>query len=310
MWRVLFPKKSFHKRGGGQIKSRDYFLHCLAHPALDPFISFTDADRFPQHDALWKQVPHDRVLSEADVNEFDLFFISGRNWKYVPKDLSGKPVINLLQSISECAPGTPEHRYLRRAALRICVSDGVERASAPYRNGDAVVIEPGIPLDLFRPDEKRVAGAVLIWGRKDAPFATCLHEELRRRGIDADVLVDYLPRDQWARKLATLDVFVGLPHAEEGFYLPALEAMACGAAVVCADASGNRSFCLPGETCLSPPSRDLVAHVSAVQRLLGERDLADGIRAAGLSIAQRYSIDRERDAFHRLLEERVLPRLR
>lgn len=309
MWRVLFPKKSFHKRGGGQIKSRDYFLHCLAHPELDPYISFTDADRFPQHDAFWKQVPHNRVLSKADVNEFDLFFISGRNWKYVPKDLGGKPVLNLLQSIKECAPGAPEHRYFKRAALRICVSHGVERASALYRNGDAVVIEPGIPLDLFRPGEKRAGGAVLIWGRKDAPFATCLQEELRRRGINAEVLVDYLPRDEWARKLGTLDVFVGLPQAEEGFYLPALEAMACGAAVVCADATGNRSFCIPGETCLSPPPRDLVAYVGAVQRLLSERNLAEQIRTTGLAIAQRYSIDREREALYRLLEERVLPLL-
>ena len=308
MWKVLFPSKSHHKRGGGQIKARDYFLHCLAHPQLDPYFSFTDAPSYREA-GLWDGVPADRVLGEADVTQFDLFFISGRNWKYVPKDLGGKPVVNLLQSVDECLPGAPEFRYLKRPALRICVSESVLAASAPHRNGEAVVIANGIPLDLFRPGPARIEGSVLVWGRKERAFAVCLRDELARRGIEARVLVDYRPREEWARRLAETGVFVGLPREREGFYLPALEAMACGAAVVCADAGGNRAFCLPEETCLSPARGDVAGHANAVERLRGDGDLRERLRDAGIAIAQSFSIAAEREAFYRLLDERVFPLL-
>jgi glycosyltransferase involved in cell wall biosynthesis len=309
VWQVLFPAKSHHKRGGGQIKSRDYFLHCLAHPQLDPFVSFTDAPTY-REDGFWRGVSASRVLDQADVSRFDLFFISGRNWKYVPKDLAGKPVVNLLQSVDECREGAPEYRYLKRPALRICVSKNVLEASAPRRNGEGVVIANGIPLDLFRPAPARRDRPVLAWGRKDRALAACLRDELAGRGIDAEVLVDYLPREDWAARLASTEVFVGLPREQEGFYLPALEAMACGAAVVCADAGGNRAFCLPDETCLSPPHGDVAAHADAVQRLLTEVPLRERLRGAGLAMAEDYSLEAERQAFYQLLDERVLPQLR
>lgn len=308
MWKILFPAKSFHKRGGGQIKSRDYLLHCLAHPQLDPYVYFTDAALY-QEAALWAGVPKERVLERVDVAQFDLFFISGRNWKYVPKQLQRKPVINLLQSISECSEGAPEARYFRRPALRICVSQGVADASAPYRNGDAFVIPNGIPLDIFRPAASRREGSVLIWGRKDGSFGVCLREELARRGVTAELLIDYLPREIWAGKLAETDVFVGLPHAQEGFFLPALEAMASGASVVCAGATGNESFCLPDRTCLSPAHRDLMGHVEAVERLLTDNGLSERVRLGGIAMAPSFSLEAERARFYRLLDERVFPLL-
>jgi glycosyltransferase involved in cell wall biosynthesis len=307
VWKVLFPAKSFQKRGGGAIKGRDYFLHCLAHPQLDPYFSFTDASRY-EASGLWRDVDPARVLSEPDAGTFDLFFISGRNWKYVPKRLDG-PVLNLLQSVLECREGAPEFRYLKRSALRICVSDAVAGASAPYRNGDAVVIPNGIPLDLFAPAAQEGGAPVLIWARKDEAFGVCLQDELERRGLPAELLTRYLPREEWARRLAAAPVFVGLPHEEEGFFLPALEAMACGAAVVCADAVGNRAFCGDGETCLAPPRGGLEAHADAVERLVRDGALRKRLRANGLERARAFSLEAERERFYALLEERVFPEL-
>jgi glycosyltransferase involved in cell wall biosynthesis len=133
---------------------------------------------------------------------------------------------------------------------------------------------------------------------------------LARRGIEANVLADYLPRGEWAQRLAETDVFVGLPREREGFYLPALEAMASAAAVVCADAGGNRAFCLPDETCLSPAHGDVAGHADAVERLRGDGALRERLRRAGMTLAQSFSIEAEREAFYRLLDERVFPLLR
>ena len=50
----------------------------------------------------------------------------------------------------------------------------------------------------------------------------------------------------------------------EGFYLPALEAMALGSLVICPDCIGNRSFCLPGRNCFRP-NYDLNSVIDSVQ---------------------------------------------
>ena len=47
-------------------------------------------------------------------------------------------------------------------------------------------------------------------------------------------------------------VTVLVPNPKEGFYLPAVEAMAAGTLVVCPDCVGNRAFCLDEVNCLRP----------------------------------------------------------
>ena len=54
-----------------------------------------------------------------------------------------------------------------------------------------------------------------------------------------------------------------LPLAEEGFYLPALEAMAMGCVVICPDCVGNRAFCVDEVTALVP-DHDVAAVEAAV----------------------------------------------
>ena len=50
--------------------------------------------------------------------------------------------------------------------------------------------------------------------------------------------------------MARARVTVLVPNPKEGFYLPALEAMALGTIVVCPDCVGNRSFCVAGRQLL------------------------------------------------------------
>ena len=93
----------------------------------------------------------------------------------------------------------------------------------------------------------------------------------------------------------------------EGFCLPALEAMATGAAVVCTDAHGNRDFCVDGENCLMPePDRAAVS--AALARVLSDRELRERLGARGQATAQDYSWERRIDALEQFLERVATPR--
>jgi glycosyltransferase involved in cell wall biosynthesis len=240
------------------------------------------------------------------VDSYDLFFVSGKEWKLLPRGLAEGRVIQLVPSIQQCDPSHQLYRYFKRPAQRICVSDEVARAVKPLVRGEVTVIANGIPLDLFAPGGECDDNSVLIWGRKQPDLARRLRDALVARGRSVDLLLENVPRREFARRLARCAIAVTLPRETEGFFMPALEAMAAGAAVVCPDATGNRGFCADGETCLMPCRDDLAAHVAAVERLLTDGALAAALRARGCQIAQGFSLEREREAFRNFINKRVL----
>ena len=77
-----------------------------------------------------------------------------------------------------------------------------------------------------------------------------------------------------------------LPSLYEGFGLPCLEAMACGAPVVAADAAALPETC--GEAALYADPRDPGAIADAVERAL-EPATAERLRAAGVARARRFT---------------------
>jgi glycosyltransferase involved in cell wall biosynthesis len=97
-------------------------------------------------------------------------------------------------------------------------------------------------------------------------------------------------------------VAVTLPRRREGFFLPAIEAMALGTIAVCPDCIGNRSFCRDGDTAFRTPY-DLDALVAATLAALAlDPARADALRTAAAAEARRHSIDAERSAFLRILD--------
>jgi glycosyltransferase involved in cell wall biosynthesis len=301
MRKILFLR-NFKKISGGHVKVRDYFMHCLHQPRLDAYLYFTPNSKL-LGDAFWAQVPADRIVREIHVEQYDLFFVAGKDWELLPHALDGKKIINLIQHVKHGDSSDERFSYLSRYCLRICVSHQVLEAIAPYANGKAVVIENGIPLELFSADSKKIDQSILIWARKNPQLGHTLYERLQERKAKVRLLIDYLPREAFAQTLAQSDVFVALPNRTEGFYLPALEAMAARCAVVCSDAIGNRSFCMDGQTCLMPEFDDDDSHFEAIDRLLASRELKEKIRAQGAAKAQDFSLQTERDKFYRMLEK-------
>ena len=106
--------------------------------------------------------------------------------------------------------------------------------------------------------------------------------------------------EELAGLYASCDVFVSASWYE-GFGLPPLEAMACGAPVVLTDSRGVREFAVNGVNCLMVPIQDPDSLANAILRILTDEELATRIAANGLQTALRYSWDDAVDRFERAL---------
>lgn len=125
--------------------------------------------------------------------------------------------------------------------------------------------------------------------------------------IESNVPYEYVhspTRGELARLYATCDLFVSASW-REGFGLPPLEAMACGAPVVLTDSGGVREYALSGENCLMVKPHDPMALARAMTQVLSDPQLAIRFRRAGPLTAERFAwssaVDRVERAFVELV---------
>ena len=111
----------------------------------------------------------------------------------------------------------------------------------------------------------------------------------------------FLDRSAFLDLLAESRVAVCLPNAVEGFYLPAIEAMASGCLVVTLDCIGNRGFCHDHWNCvIAEPSPESLFR--AVQRILAMSPSERGrMHQRARDTAARHSLEVERRRFHAIL---------
>ena len=91
------------------------------------------------------------------------------------------------------------------------------------------------------------------------------------------------------------------PSRLEGFGLPVLEAMSCGAPVVASDVAAIRE--VAGDAAWLVPPGDVPALVTAISRTLSEPDRAERMRGLGFSRARRFSWTRTAEHLWRLGHE-------
>lgn len=283
---------------GGHLKVFDYLRHVAASGLYTPVLWVTDAStEMPPAELL----PDDLRIVRAPIDA-DAYFVGGMNWEIFDGagvTCAGKPVVNLLQGLRHGAPGDPRLAFLARPALRVCVSEAVERAvrETGVANGPVVAISNGIDLAAvaaFRADRAR--DRVFIAGAKDAPLAHAVASRLQVLGIETDLLVTLVERSEFLRRLGASRAAVLLPLDVEGFYLPALEAMALGATVVMPPCEGSASFCRDGETCAIAP-RDANALARTAAALLADPARCERIARDARAMAARHSLERERAHF-------------
>jgi glycosyltransferase involved in cell wall biosynthesis len=299
--RTLLFYRNYRSFTGGHLKVRHYYSHAEHSTRFRPQIFLTpDSINDPQNP--WHGIAPPPVRSWRP-NEAAALFVAGLDWEAVP-DPPPVPVINLIQGVRHADEGDPRKVFLARSAIRICSSEEIASAikSTKNVNGPVHVIPNGIDLGELPSAASTRDISVLIAGMKNPLFARAVQARLGLAGIQAECLVDPLPRETFLHHIARSVVAVTLPLEREGFFLPALEAMAVGSIVVCPDCVGNRGFCRDRETAFRPKYTldDVVA--AAIAATTQAPSAAATMLAAASTEANKHGLAAERLAFLRILD--------
>lgn len=281
---------------GGHLKVFDYFTHAQHSETHNPFIFVRPGGLEPH---LWSGL--NGLMQAYEPEQADCLFIAGVDWDALsdyPEIEERIPVINLVQHLRHADPRDQRYRYLPRKAVRICVSEQVRDAltATGQCNGPIHVIPNGLNLHLLPDLPCTPLADVLIAGLKQPHMAIELCTKLRSHGLSVECLTTALPRREYLERVAAASIIVALPNRSEGFYLPALEAMAMSKAVICPDCVGNRSFCFDELTCLMP-SYNVEALEASVLRVHLDPDLARSLRSAGQAISLKHGLEMEKASF-------------
>lgn len=317
--RLLFHR-DFAGYTGGHGKVWDYFNHALA-LGLDARVYLTPRSLRDASNP-WMSRP-ERIEREWRPELADALFLAGMDWAAVPPEGPGgdRPVVNLVQHVRHARedPELPLRRFLPRSAHRICVSRAVADAilATGAVRGPVTVIPAALDLAGVRalaacedPDEGEALPPavlpVLVGALKAPALGRAVRDALAASGIVVELIDGWLPRPRFLARLARARATVLLPHAEEGFFLPGLEAMALGRPLVMPFCTGSDQYARDRANCLVPaPDADAIA--ASVRELLADASLAATLVRAGLDTAQRHDLAAERRSFAAVMAQVLAP---
>ena len=320
-WRRIYFLTPTFRPVGGVVKIFDYVNHARGlglEPVIccpEPFkegLPLFGISRFS--DISPKNGFKFTDLEKASVGPHDLAFVSWpTHYEVLEPRLSRwtrhEQVICIVQNVRWANPdwiGGYALRLLSRPMARIMTNDVVLEACKPYLNETSMtgVIDLGHDAAFFARERSggvgpRIRVAYTAWKSDvgDRVAAAMGDAAFEFRAIRNPVGWDEL-RDlyHWA------DVFLATPLAEEGFYLPGLEAMAAGAIVLSPDAGGNRAYCEFGENCLRVELDDPASYVGVLRSLKAAHPgEVERLRRRGYETTGRHTLPREGKLFGRFL---------
>lgn len=311
--RIIFTWPSTHHYGGGvrvlwelasHLSSRGHQVTFVHGPAWPQRITHVDQlPAFDWHPGVQHRIVDD--LADPSLPEGDVVFNPGC------PDRLGLPVV-LIQGF-RMIPSAWERDAFRARAPKVCIarwlldvgrSFGVPDEQLWYvPNGmDHTVFEVRRPLD-DRPYDVAVihnSHPSKGWRVGLAALRSLLE---RRPGTRALVFGMYEPESELP---AGVDLKTGLDHAglvrevynqskvfvqpsvHEGFGYPAVEAMACGAALVTTDNGGSSDYAIDGETAVVTPVNDVAALASSIAGLLDDEPTRLRLAHAGEQYVRRF----------------------
>jgi glycosyltransferase involved in cell wall biosynthesis len=149
------------------------------------------------------------------------------------------------------------------------------------------------------------APALVIAGKRGW-LAAPIYARAEQLGLLGAVrFVDYVPQEELPALLSGALALV-FPSFYEGFGLPALEAMACGTAVVAANSSSLPE--VVGDAGLLVDPHDSEALAAAIQQVVEDTAVRTELRARGLARAAAFTWRRCAEETLRVLEEAAVPR--
>jgi glycosyltransferase involved in cell wall biosynthesis len=130
---------------------------------------------------------------------------------------------------------------------------------------------------------------LVIAGRKGWLYQG-LFDHVRRTGMEDEVdFLDFVTEKDLAGLYSACAAFV-FPSLYEGFGLPPLEAMTCGAPVICSNAASLPE--VVGDAAILVNPREVGEIVAALARVLSDAGLREQLRAQGITQAAKFSWER------------------
>ena len=116
-----------------------------------------------------------------------------------------------------------------------------------------------------------------------------IFQTIERLGLQRDVVwTGYVPEQEMPGLINGATAFV-MPSLYEGFGMPALEAMACGAPVACSNASSLPE--VAGDAALYFDPRNIEQIAEQLRAILTDRHVQEDLRGKGLMRARQFSWD-------------------
>lgn len=197
----------------------------------------------------------------------------------------------------------------------------------PARPATKIIIHPGVDTNVFNPNGRpqnpanikisslvrshalKGLGVLLAAYRDLAPevrsrvgWSLITNDRLAGRSIPSEFTI-HQPQDdrQLAGLLRETDIFLST-SLWEGFGLPALEAMACGCAVITSRNGGCSEYAVDGVNCLAYQPDDHLALAGLLNLLIADRSLASRLAAGGIRTARRFTWEASAAKLSALLE--------
>lgn len=210
---------------------------------------------------------------------------------------------------------------LRRAAKQtvVTVTDAMKQEIESILGARDVIVTPNGVDPRFAPDGPRAAGRYFLFVGNDKPHKNvpALISAYEQTKLDARLVLAGAEFSRF-RGRATLAGFVGddelaalyrgaialvMPSIEEGFGLPAVEAMACGTAVITSNAPALVE--ITGDAALHVDARDSGAIADAMIRVANDEELRAALASRGIARARQFTwktcAEKTRDAYERAL---------
>jgi len=305
--KVLFYRDFRSYTGGHQIVY-NYYCFLKQHPLFEPYIAFSKESIWDRSNP-WFNEKENRV--EYNPYEYDILFIAGEDWLQLDEKIEkSKTIINLIQGVRHARKDTKLYDFLNKKAYRITVSDEVKSAIEKEMKGCKGIIttiENGIALPKI--DSKKT-NTVYILALKNKPLASKIVQYLQEIGIE-DVVVTYEKTAQNLvhQNMASSSITLLLPFHEEGFYIPALEAMQYSDMVIVPDCIGNRSFCINNYNVIMPKQYTFEAIKDALEEallLLNSKERLEILKKNMRSTCMKYTISRQKKEFFHFLEKFIV----
>lgn len=301
--RTLWAYRDYTHWTGGHGKLLDYIRHVQAHPRWQVRLLLSARSLALADNPFLHAAP---LAERWEPTADDALLLGGMDWTVLGDAPlpSSVPVLNLVQGVRHAEAGSPLRGFLSRRALRVCVSTPVAAAirATGEVHGPVQVIPAAVDRAMLAamgrvaPQRQLFVDAVKqpALGRE---LAACLAPAVP----DVDVLLERVPRPDYLRRMAQARAVVALPEPREGFYLPGIEAMAMGRALVQCDCVGSADYLRAGVNALVP--RYAVPDIAqAALVLAADAELCARLGLAGTETAQAFDLPLERRRVHALLD--------